>query len=533
MKCVGIHLDSRKVLIAEIEDSSNKLSLSSLVEMDRHENDQLSDVIKNCFSKITSKPDRVFASIGNTPLVIRNFSFPFKDRARVQAAIQAEFEDTLPIEIDNYIIEYQPIGKDKNQYTFLGALIARQPAEEINKAFETLDVLPTNFLVPGQALGLLGLNFLSKEIKPLTTVCFCDIGFETTQISIVQFPAASKTLKASLFTNALIDFRHLTRGSKDIYDRELAQKAITMREFETWLTTKVSFTEEGPDLDNLKNAIRPLFVELYQVTQAAASRSGKRIEQFILTGPLSHSKGFRELFEHELRTPTIVWDPFTNFTNTKVSLTAHERSHFVLPLALSLRHGFFRSFSWLNFRRSSKQNQLISAALDKIQQPQFKSIFLPVSLMTLGLFFICFIATIAMSPRLERQADRTANAFSKSRIPLGSKKEKLISDPSYIKEQFESFRQKKLSQLPSNKAQVPFIEDLLSLSDLLASKGKVEELRMIANNDQKEIQMTVDTSKDTNFQKQNLEKDFQSKGFFEVSISPQSGKNFLIKAKRK
>jgi Tfp pilus assembly PilM family ATPase len=533
MKCVGIHLDSRKVLIAEVEDPSNKPSLSNLIEMDRHENDQISDVIKNAFLKLSSKPDRVFASIGNTPLVIRNFSFPFKDRTRVQAAIQAEFEDTLPIEIDNYIIEYQQIGKEKNLYTFLGALIARNPVEDINKAFEKLDVLPSDFLVPGQALGRMGLNFLAKETKPLTTVCFCDIGFETTQISIVQFPAASKILKASLYANSLIEFRHLTRGSKDIYERELAQKSVSVREFENWLTKEVSFSGESPELDNLKNSIRPLFVELYQVTQAAASRSGKRIEQFILTGPLSHSTGFRELFEHELRTPTIIWDPYTNFMTSKVTLDAYQRSHFILPLALSLRHGFFRSLPWLNFRRSSKQNQLISSALHKLQQPHVKSVLLPVALMIFGLFFICTLASTVMNPRLKRQADRTANAFSKSKIPLGSKKETLISNPSSIKDKFEEFRQKKLSQLPSTQAQGPFIEDLLKLSEVLDSKSKVEELRMVANNNEKEIQVTVDTSKDPNFQKTDLEKDFQSKGFSEVSINAQNGKNFLIKAKRK
>jgi hypothetical protein len=138
-----------------------------------------------------------------------------------------------------------------------------------------------------------------------------------------------------------------------------------------------------------------------------------------------------------------------------------------------------------------------------------------------------------MNPRIKRQADRTANAFSKSRIPLGSKKEKLISNPSSIKDQFEDFRQKKLSQLPSTQAQGPFIEDLLKLSEVLDSKSKVEELRMVANNNEKEIQVTVDTSKDPNFQKTDLEKDFQSKGFSEVSINAQNGKNFLIKAKRK
>lgn len=56
---------------------------------------------------------------------------------------------------------------------------------------------------------------------------------------------------------------------------------------------------------------------------------------------------------------------------------------------------------------------------------------------------------------------------------------------------------------------------------------------MVANNNEKEIQVTVDTSKDPNFQKTDLEKDFQSKGFSEVSINAQNGKNFLIKAKRK
>ncbi len=533
MKCVGIHLDSRKILIVEIEDPSKKTVLTNLIEIDRNTSDNVAELLKNAFSKLSSRPDRVFASIGNTPLVIRNFSFPFRDRNRVQAAIQAEFEDSLPVEIDNYIVEFQLIGKEKNLYTFTGALIARQPVEDINKAFEHVDVLPSDFLVPGQALGRMGLSFLSKEMKPNTTVCFCDIGFETTQISIVQFPPASKLLKASQFSDSLIEFRHLTRGSKDIYDREFAEKAVSISEFENWLTKEVSFVQESAELDNLKNSIRPLFVELYQVTQAAASRSGKRIEQFILTGPLSHSPGFRELFEHELRTTSHVWDPFTSISSGKVALQPHERTHFVLPLALSLRHGFFRSLPWLNFRRSSKQNQVISATLEKIQQPQVRAVLLPVALMSIALFVLCTIASFIMDPRLERQADRTANAFSRSKIPLGSKKEKLIADPYGIKDQFESFRSKRLSQLPSTQSRGAFIDDLLKISQSLRPTSKVEELRVTSANDLKDIQATIDTSNDSNFQKTELEKDLQEKGFSDVSINAQNGKNFLIKAKGK
>ena len=285
MRVAGIHVDGRRIRIIEVDLGAKKMSLLKLYEMDRGSSESLSEILKNYFAS-NAKPDRVVASIGNVPLVTKSFAFPFRDRSKVQMAIQSEFEDSLPVEIDKYVIEFQAMGKKDGLYDFMGALVSREPLEDMNHVFENADVLPSDFLIPAEAIGRMGLSLLADDFNPGSVVCFCDIGFDVSQVAIVRYPLLpSKKAKSSDYNESMLESRHITRGSKDIYDREASKLAITVREFEEWLTQKVSFVEGAAQLDEMKNSIRPFLVELYQVTQAAFSKSGQKVDHYVLTGP--------------------------------------------------------------------------------------------------------------------------------------------------------------------------------------------------------------------------------------------------------
>ena len=191
MNSVGIHVDSRKIRIIEVNISAKKVTLLNAFEMDRGGDDALSLVLSNYFNTTSPKPDRVVASVGNTPVVTKIFPLPFRDRSKVQQAILGEFEDSLPVEIENFVLEFQPLAKKDGMHEFIGALISREPLEDMNQVFERIDVLPSDFLIPSEALGRLGIGQLAIDFAPGTVVCFCDIGFDSSQVAVVQYPKQS------------------------------------------------------------------------------------------------------------------------------------------------------------------------------------------------------------------------------------------------------------------------------------------------------------------------------------------------------
>ncbi|MEZ4816251.1 MAG: hypothetical protein R3A80_13780 [Bdellovibrionota bacterium] len=508
MRSLGIHVDSRTIRILDIGITSKKLALNGVFEMDRGSGETLSEILKSYFSS-TPRPDRVVASIGNVPVVVKNFHFPFKDRTQVRQAILGEFEDTLPIEIENFVLETQLLGRENSLNTFTGALISREPLEDMNRVFEAIDVMPSDFLLPSEAYGRLGLSFLSSEFDPGSVVCFCDIGFDFTQVSTVEFPVGSSgKLKPNSYVHSLLDYRHITRGAKDIYDQEGNRLALSAKEFEEYMATRVSFAASSTD--SLKNAVRPLLVELYQVTQAAMSKSGRKVAHFVLTGSLAHCPGFRDFFETELRTPTLVWDPFQNIDVSKAPLDINTASRFVVPLALALRHGALSSLPWLNFRRSSKRKQVISAALEQLSQPEFRSRMLPLAFLCIGIFALSLTAIFMMETRLEKQTKRTQSALSRAKAPLNS-----------TLETFESFKAKQFAKIPGKGTNTPILEELNRISAAIPSSLKVEELNITSNSKGKSLQASLNVSKNPSFEAADLEKSLKAQGFSEVSIDGQ------------
>ncbi len=509
MRSLGIHVDSRKLRILDISITSKKLSLNGVYEMDRGSGESLSETLKSYFAS-TPRPDRVVASVGNVPIVVRTFHLPFKDRTQVQQAILAEFEDALPIEIENFVLESQLLGRENSLYTFAGALVSREPLEDMNRVFETIDVMPSDFLVPSEALGKLGLSLLSNEFEQGSVVCFCDIGFDFTQVSVVEYPVgAANKFKANSYAHSLIDFRHISRGAKDIYDQEGNRLAVSAREFEDQMISRMSFA--SGNVDSLKNAVRPLLVELYQVTQAAMSKSGRKVAHFVLTGPLANCVGFREFFETELRTPTLIWDPFQTISTDKAPLSPEVATRFTVPLALAMRHGAFSSLPWLNFRRSSRRKQVISAALEQLAQPEFRSRVFPLAFMCIGIFVISMLASFMMNERLDKQTRRTQSALSRARAPLNSNLET-----------FEEFKIKQFAKLPGKDSGTPALEDLSKVSTALPANTRVEELSLTANSQGKSIQLSLNTSKNPNFSSQEAQKSLQNQGYSDVTVTGEA-----------
>lgn len=508
MRSLGIHVDSRKIRILDISITSKKLTLNSVFEMDRGSGESLSEILKNYF-QTAPRADRVVASVGNVPIVVKSFNFPFKDRTQVQQAILGEFEDSLPIDIENFVLESQFVGRDAGLNIFTGALISREPLEDMNRVFETINVIPSDFLVPSEAIGRLGLSLLSSEFQQGSVVCFCDIGYDFTQVSIVEFPVGSANkLKASAYARSLIDFRHLTRGSKDIYDQEGNRLGLSAKEFEENMGSRVNFA--GGNTDNLKNAVRPLLVELYQVTQAAMSKSGRKVANFVLTGSLANCAGFRDFFETELRTPTLLWDPFQSIDQTKAPVSPETAARFAVPLALALRHGTFASLPWLNFKRSSRRKQVITAAIEQMSQPDFRSLVLPLAFMTLGIFIISMAASIMMTERLDKQQRRTQSALRGIRAPLDS-----------TLESFEEFKVKQFAKLPGKGSSSPALDDLSKISTAFPANTRLEELNITINSQGKTIAGIINVDKNPSFSAEEAQASLKTQGYEDVSISGQ------------
>jgi len=82
----------------------------------------VSGLLREFFSAGGVASERIAVGLGTTPIIIRRFEYPFGDRTRVQAALRAEFEDTLPFEIGDHVIDYKITGRKAKNYLILAGL---------------------------------------------------------------------------------------------------------------------------------------------------------------------------------------------------------------------------------------------------------------------------------------------------------------------------------------------------------------------------------------------------------------------------
>ncbi len=442
--------------IAEIDFSSKSRKIIGLYEVTPRPEQTQADALREFFGQSQIRAERVGIGLNDTNTLLKRFEFPFRDRKRVKLAVEGEWMDIVPFELSDYALDTRPATKQGRLYGFLSGICPTSRIEALNLICESAWVQPNAVLVDAEALGLLALSQNLPGAAEAQCYAVCDFGYELTKLALLRGTHSTDSKTSGAGTSGtepeIIELRHIDKGSREWIQWIADKRKVNTEEALQWLMHRAEIqTEEHgeesirDDLsDDIKSALRPVVVELYQTLQSSKVRTGLNPEILYITGSMCRIQGLQDFLEHELRLKVVVWPLFHAFEAHEAVSSPSNQKSFATALALANAFTLRNRQPWLNFKRTTSPNKrFLSEAYQQLIGPELKPAF---ALMGVALAFVwAYSALGGYLTSIQRTAVEKdlAGEFRRLDNGMGERANRLVSDPDRAREIFEELRKKK------------------------------------------------------------------------------------------
>ncbi len=546
-RAIGIDIGTTKIKIAEISVAKHR-EVVGLYEIERKADLSISDLIKDFFSVNSIQGERIAVGIGATPVMIRQNAYAFSNIKEIKSAIRSDLEDTLPFELDDYLIDEQLLWRRGKMRHYIVGLCPRDRVDELNSTFDAANVIPNSYLLDTQALAHLALDQclpagLSGEIYAVI-----DIGFSSTKLAVLRgaTPGGMKRKDIKAPNPEILEVRVVNRGLKDLA-RWISQKeSISLEEALEWIRHRAEIlgTDEASETsatmkevsDHIKTALRPLLVEIYQTFQSVKGSEDALPSQVYLSGPLTLLKGFIPFVSHELRVDADVWNLFDGYSLESLPAVNDEKlNSFGCALALAHRYSTLSNNGWLNFRRSSQaQKALISKNLKELFNQETRAGWLTVaSIFGFALIYSGVGSYFAQKERTELSKD-IAGEFRRMDPNLATIGSRSATDLDKSIALFEREQKVRQQELRNSSPRMP-TDILLDLSESMPTGYKVFDFIIDKNRRDGTFRASLEPLENTakvslKDLKTLLEQNLKSKGYHRISLEAAGSDRVLLKA---
>ncbi|MCX8071514.1 MAG: pilus assembly protein PilM [Candidatus Binatia bacterium] len=141
-RVLALEVQSHEVRAALIEASFRDYRIVGLHKLPLSSTDTLEGKLRNFLAEISFSPHTVVSSLPGEVVTLRTFFLPFKDRKRLEQTVPYELETQVPFDLDEVVIAYQVLAKEKNGSNVLAALVPRGELEGHLQALQAAGLDP-------------------------------------------------------------------------------------------------------------------------------------------------------------------------------------------------------------------------------------------------------------------------------------------------------------------------------------------------------------------------------------------------------
>jgi general secretion pathway protein L len=189
-KIIGLDVGSYSVKAVEVLNHFNSFEISNYYEkvipnIDGLTKDQLVPIcLEQLFIENKIEADRIITAMPGQYSSSRILSFNFSDARKIESAVFAEIEDTVPYNLDEMILDHQIIGTSAGQTHVLVVLTKKEFVASFLNHLLCVDIDPK--VVDIDSLSLYNLLPYLNQINPDKCSAIIDVGHEKTSVCIVQ-----------------------------------------------------------------------------------------------------------------------------------------------------------------------------------------------------------------------------------------------------------------------------------------------------------------------------------------------------------
>jgi len=475
-RALGIDFGHHSVKIAEVELGSKGRQIIGLYELKPRDGQDHADALREFFGQSQIRAEKIGIGLNDANTLVKRFDFPFRDKKRVKMAVEGEWMDIVPFELEEYTIDTRPSERHGRLNGFVSGLCPNSRIEVLNLLCDSAWIQPTAVLVDAEALGLLALSQRLPHTENAESWAVCDFGFELTKFAVLRGAGVAGVKRppgAHGFDPEILEVRHIDKGSKEWIQWIADKRRVTSDEALQWLVHRAEIQPDtlGEDSmredlsDDIKSALRPVVVELHQTLQSCRVRTGLSPEILYITGSMSRIQGLQDFLEHELRIKVAVWPLFQGFDAHDAVLSPSNQKSFASALAIANAFSLKTRQPWLNFRRTTSPNKkILSDTFLKLTGPDLKPAFAMLGCTLVFAWCYGLLGGYLASIQQESVQRDLVAEFRRLDNSMGSRAGNFVGDPDRAREIFEGLAKKKapkndlLSTL-GPRTQVAILED--------------------------------------------------------------------------
>jgi type IV pilus assembly protein PilM len=128
---LGLDLGSHSLKAVELQQGLRSLEAVHVRSVPRDEPRPLPEVLRRFVDVHRLATDHVVTALRGDRLSVRRLEFPFTERRRLAQAVPFEVEDTLPFELDQVLLDWQPVQSERGRSRVVAAIAPRARVSEL------------------------------------------------------------------------------------------------------------------------------------------------------------------------------------------------------------------------------------------------------------------------------------------------------------------------------------------------------------------------------------------------------------------
>lgn len=302
---VAFEIGSKHIKIVEGKYSKDKLSIYKMGQVETPmasiedgaiiDERALVNTLQVAINQLGIKSKDAVVTSNSSSIIDREIIIPAVDESEMESVIKYEIQQYLPINLDEYIVEYVVIDKlVDSEGPKLKVNVISYPKDIVNGYYKLIKSLGLNPYVLDVTY-----NSLKKIVNHTGMI---KNGGQTGTVAFVDMGATS--INVTIFKRGQLDFTRIIKSGGETIDQALSSRLdMSIKSTESMKMDKGNLLDiQDDDEVNviIKETVDEMIGELEQILQFASNKNGENVDEVVIYGGASKLRGLDVYMQRKL-----------------------------------------------------------------------------------------------------------------------------------------------------------------------------------------------------------------------------------------
>ena len=302
---VAFEIGSKHIKIVEGKYSKDKLSIYKMGQVETPmasiedgaiiDERALVNTLQVAINQLGIKSKDAVVTSNSSSIIDREIIIPAVDESEMESVIKCEIQQYLPINLDEYIVEYVVIDKlVDSEGPKLKVNVISYPKDIVNGYYKLIKSLGLNPYVLDVTY-----NSLKKIVNHTGMI---KNGGQTGTVAFVDMGATS--INVTIFKRGQLDFTRIIKSGGETIDQALSSRLdMSIKSTESMKMDKGNLLDiQDDDEVNviIKETVDEMIGELEQILQFASNKNGENVDEVVIYGGASKLRGLDVYMQRKL-----------------------------------------------------------------------------------------------------------------------------------------------------------------------------------------------------------------------------------------